>query len=391
MDIYVLNKDLETVGVIDTYISVIWTPRYYTSGDFELYVGATTQMLELLKVNYFLVREKDIDGDEMRNVMQIKNIDLKNDPENGNTLIVMGKSISAIVGQRVVSAQTSLSGQLQEVIHMLLIENLIHPLFNARKILNFKFELVEGLNVLRNKVEMQVTGDNLEEFISTLCEKYNIGWDVYIKNGNFVFYLYAGTDRSFDQNVNPYIVFSSDFDNLVNSDYQYLTEDYKNVAIVAGEGQGVNRVKTIVGTAEGINRFETWVDAKDVSANEGGISNTEYMEILQDKGTEALTEYVHNQLFDGETDTTTQYVLNRDFFLGDVVQIVNDYGITAKARILEIIESEDDSGTSVIPTFSTMTFDDEPVIDPLTHGDMRVYTHGELAEFTHEEIEEGAI
>ena len=352
MNIYVLNTSLETVGIVDTYMSKIWTTRYYTSGDFELCVSATTEMIRLLRINYFLVRDKDINEDEMRNVMIIKNIALTNDPENGNTLLVTGKSLSSVVGQRVISEQTSLSGQLYGVVHLLLIENLINPILIARQISNFEFEINTNF---QTQVEMQVAGDNLEDVISTLCERYDIGWDIYIKNGKFVFYLYEGTDRSYNQSETPHIVFSSDFDNLVNSDYQYLTDEFKNVAVVAGEGEGVNQTKAVVGTASGINRFEVWVDAKSSSTNEGGIGQENYSEILQSKGSEALSEYINNKLFDGETDVSTQYVLNRDFFLGDVVEIVNDYGITATTRILEVIESEDETGVSIIPTFSEMT------------------------------------
>ena len=47
------------------------------------------------------------------------------------------------------------------------------------------------------------------------------------------------------------------------------------------------------------------------------------------------------------------YVLNKDYFLGDIVQVINEYGISATPRIIEIIESEDENGTSVVPTFST--------------------------------------
>lgn len=350
MDIYILNKNLETVGILDTYNSVIWTSRFYSEGDFELCVGATKEMLELLKQNYYLVRDKDINGDEMHNVMIIKNIEVQADPENGNQLVLTGKDIKAIIGQRVVSSQTSVRGDFKECIHLLLIENMIYPSIDARKIQNLKFEWVEGLD---NYFEKQVTGDNLGEFISVVCEEYNIGWEVYIKGGNFVFKFYEGKDRSYNQNVNPYVVFSKEFDNLVNSDYQYLTEEFKNVAIVAGEGEGSSLKKTIVGDAEGLERYEMWVDA-DTSSDEGMITDEEYIALLQSKGTEALTEFVNNELFDGEADTTIQYILNKDFFLGDVVQIENEYGITATARILEIIESEDESGTSVIPTFSTM-------------------------------------
>ena len=40
MDLYILNKNFEKIGLIDTYESVIWTTRYYTYGDFELYIPA---------------------------------------------------------------------------------------------------------------------------------------------------------------------------------------------------------------------------------------------------------------------------------------------------------------------------------------------------------------
>ena len=59
MDIYVLNKNLETVAIIDTYKSLIWTKRYYTYGDFELYVPADKELLNYLKEDYLLVRDDD--------------------------------------------------------------------------------------------------------------------------------------------------------------------------------------------------------------------------------------------------------------------------------------------------------------------------------------------
>lgn len=45
--------------------------------------------------------------------------------------------------------------------------------------------------------------------------------------------------------------------------------------------------------------------------------------------------------------------MNKDYFLGDIVQVINAYGIRAMPRIIEIIESEDENGASTVPTFST--------------------------------------
>ena len=54
MYIYVLDKTLKRIGLIDNYVSLIWTTRYYTYGDFELYLPVTTEFIELLQIGYYL-------------------------------------------------------------------------------------------------------------------------------------------------------------------------------------------------------------------------------------------------------------------------------------------------------------------------------------------------
>ena len=351
MTIYVLDYS-QTVYAIDTYISVIWTTRYFSDGDFELTVTPTAEVINALQIGRFLVRDKDISGSStFKNVMRIENIELKTDAESGNVLAVTGKSISSIVSQRVVLSQTSLRGKLTEAINLLLIENIMLPKNTDRTIQNFRYERNTAISTT---VDTQVTGDSLGAWLSTIAEKYGFGWDIRLDGGELVFYLYQGTDRSYGQSTNPYVVFSPDFQNLLNTDYQYLTGEYKNVAVVAGEGEGAARAKTVVGTGTGLNRFEQWVDARDISSNDGTVTAAEYTALLQARGIEALTEHINNELFDGDVDATTQYVINRDFFIGDIVQIDTQYGITARTRILEVIESEDASGTRVIPTFGAM-------------------------------------
>lgn len=58
--------------------------------------------------------------------------------------------------------------------------------------------------------------------------------------------------------------------------------------------------------------------------------------------------------FEGETETTIMFQYGKDFFNGDIVQIANEYGHETKARILEIVHSEDKDGYSVYPTFKTI-------------------------------------
>ncbi len=53
----------------------------------------------------------------------------------------------------------------------------------------------------------------------------------------FVFELYAGFDRSYDQTENPYVIFSPKFENIINSNYIESKASLKTVTLVGGEGE----------------------------------------------------------------------------------------------------------------------------------------------------------
>lgn len=353
MNIYVLDTSFKVIDVIDEYISVIWTRRYFSYGDFELYLMASENNLDILTAGNYLVREQDIvSQSEFHNVMIISNRDIKTDVENGDNIIVTGYSLKSILKRRIISEQTTLSGMVENCITQLLIENLINPSVAERQISNFRL----GTNMIinSNTMQRQITGDNLSEAITEICMTYGYGYDVYISNGNFVFYIYEGADRSYDQSANPYIIFSTEFDNLITSDYVQNNDNYANAAVVAGEGEGDERKKVTVGTASGLNRYEVWIDARNSSSNDGEISESDYLNMLRQEGVEELSELTTTTSFEGEVDDTTNFVIGKDYFLGDCVQVENDYGISAKTRIIEVIESEDENGADIIPTFSEM-------------------------------------
>lgn len=355
MDIYVLDTNLQVIGIIDNYTSVIWTTRYFVNGDFELYLPASKKALDLLREKHYLCRDKDISQTETglryKNVMIIEKIEVATSIENGNYLTVTGRSLQSILKRRIIWEQTNLSGKVEQCIYRLITENAISPLIPERKIPGLILATPKNLE---ETTKIQITGDNLGETIEKLCTTYGYGYDIEIVNDQFNFYLYAGVDRSYNQSVNPYVVFSNDFENLLATDYSYDMENYQNVALVAGEGEGINRKTQSVGNASGLDRCETYVDARDLSTNDGEYTEEEYKNVLQNRGLEKLNETPIVESFSGETETRLTYKLNEDYFLGDIVQVVNEYGIEASPRILEIIESDSDEGNSIIPTFSTL-------------------------------------
>ena len=198
------------------------------------------------------------------------------------------------------------------------------------------------------KIEKQITGDNLLDAFIELLATYKYGYKATYEKGIKIT-AYQGVDRSGS------VAFSPNMDNLIESEYSSSVEEYKNVALVAGEGEGVSRKTYTVGSAAGYDRFEEYVDARDISSNTDGgtLSNAGYNKLLAAKGQEKLAETIVQEKFSGTIEPGINYAYGIDYDLGDVVKIINEYGMSANARITEVIESWDESGYTCIPTFDT--------------------------------------
>lgn len=352
MDITVLNTNLDAVSIVDVYESFIWTDRYYEYGDFELFTSMTETILSYIRQDYYLQNR------ESEHVMIIEKIRIASDSENGTHITVTGRSLESILDRRIVWGQKTITGNLQNGIRTLLNENVISPADSTRRISNFIFEASTDPAITSLKIDAQYTGDNLYDVINKICSERSIGFKVTLNNNKqFVFKLYAGTDRSYDQSANPYVVFFPKFENIINSNYVESKSALKTVTLVGGEGEGSARKYTTVGGGSGLNRRELFTDARDISSDVGDgvvLSDAEYTAQLQQRGKEKLAENTDVTSFEGQVETTVMFRYGEDFFNGDVVQIANEYRHETKARIVEIVMSEDEDGNSVYPTFKTI-------------------------------------
>lgn len=343
MDIYILNQSFEKIGVIDTYSSIIWTKRYYTAGDFELYMPASQEILNLIQIDYYLQR---VDDDSL---MIVENIEIQTDAENGNFIIISGRSAESILARRIVWKQTNLNGTAENAIRKIINENFISPQDSKRKINNLVLGSANGFS---ETIEQQLTGSNVMAWLETVCKTYGYGWKVVLEKYKFVFKLYNGKNLTYgNSDGNNFVVFSPEFDNLINSNYKFNTQNYKNAALVLGEGEGTARARAELGAATDLNRYEIFVDARDLSTNNGEIAAAEYSNMLNERGKQKIAEQTTTTEFDGVIDTDGIYKYKQDYNLGDIVQTINEYGIAATSRIIEIIENEDENGRQIVPTF----------------------------------------
>lgn len=358
MILYVLNSNYDKIVVMDHYESALWVDRYNKPGEFELYIPAESKLFSYIQCGAFL------SNNYSDKTMIIESIKIDTDIEDGNKVTVTGRSLESILDRRIIWRQTDFNNaNLQNAVKRLINENVISPSIPARKIPNVIFQDSSDPRITALTLTAQYTGDNLLDVINEICEQNKIGYKLVLNdNKQLVFSLYMGADRSYNQNVNNYVVFSPKFENLLNSNYTKDDKSYKNVTLVAGEGEGVERKTRTVGSASGINRRELFTDARDIqSKDEDGndLSDAEYNALLDQRGVEKLSEAKMTEEFDGETDPFESFIYGEDFFMGDLVQIRNEYGFETASRIIEFVYSDDTSdGSKYYPTFEVYKTED---------------------------------
>lgn len=340
----IMGPTFEKIAEIDDYISFIWTTRYYAPGDFEL--CAPISRIEELQPHNYVKRPND------NCPCIIEKIEIKRTDEGQEMVIATGRSLESILERRVIANQQQITGSVISSISSLLGYNAISPTDNARKLPNF---YSGNTSESTATVDAQYLGQNLLETISNLCETFSIGMKCTNDSGSDIWFeTFDGKDRSIDQSTNARVIFSDDYDNLINCDYVKTIEGYCTDVLVGGEGEGTSR--TLVWSAKdsmtGLSRYEKFLDASSAVSNDHIITQETYEKQLEGLGLAELTEYT--TAFSGEVNFDSVN-FGIDVQIGDIVTIQNrKWGMYINTRILEVIESVGEDGAySIIPTFGT--------------------------------------
>lgn len=352
MIFYVLDDKFNTMYIVDEYKSALWVDRFNLCGDFEIYIPASKNAVNIFIPDWYLY------SPESEYLMVIEGLDIESDSEDGDKMIIVGRSLESLLDRRSILSKTDIKGNLQDGIEKLLNDNIISPSNEKRKIDNFVFKKSDDERITSIEVDISYLGVTVYEAICDLCKNNKIGFKVMLTSDfKFEFSLYYGENRSYDQDKNPYVVFSNSFDNIMNSNYVSNKSTLKNVAHVVGqEIDGVSETVTVTPSEDepiGLSRREIYVDAGDISKQEGDttISDEEYTKLLTQRGKDTLEDNKETKSFEGQVETTRLFSYGRDFFMGDLVQFANEYGIQYKSRIVEYIRSYDSDGVEEYPTF----------------------------------------
>lgn len=368
MEFMILDKSFQLLTIIDSFESAVWTDRYNQAGYFEVVMPRYEETMQMIKMGYYVI------CNQSDSLMILDTIEISSDPETGAKVTISGSSLELILDRRVIYENTTFDNvPITTAIATLLDKNIISPSDSLRKISNFTRDSFSGLSF--GNTETQLHGESLYEIITKYCSDLMAGFRVHFDAGTnqFVFQLYKGVDRSYDQSEVPYVVFSPSFDNLAGSQKIQSETTLKNVVYAydddvyeeeVSEDQIVEHgpftIEVSVGgnTPSGLDRREVYLETsgiqREIKLDDGTkrvLTDSEYISIMQTKAEETLEDSKVTNAFDGQVEITKQFVYGEDFFMGDIVQIEDEFGERSKSYVAEVVWSQDAAGMVITPTF----------------------------------------
>jgi len=347
MELYIFDRNLNFLGLLDTFTSLRWVRRYYKCGEFELQCALTPGSLDLLQRENIIYKK----GDAEAGYIETRN--LKQDAEGKEILVIKGKFLTGYLNRRIIWGTEILNATAETAMRTLITHNCIAPVDTDRIINNL---ILGDLSNFTGNVDYQVSYANLCDELENLSNISNLGHRVKFDEPNrkLIFDVYKGLDRSFNQLINPRCIFSKEFENILEQEYTDSLNNYKNLCLIGGVGEGSARKLATIGNSIGLDRFEIFTDQKSLSNEVDSVvmSDTDYTNLLRGKGNETLAETKEIQTFDSKININSNLKYKIDFDLGDIVTYLSKkWNVTVDSRITEIEEVYEESGLQINITF----------------------------------------
>lgn len=348
ISVFILNENFVPFYIVSEFNSLIWTDRYWECGDFQLETIYTLDAMRSIKIGQYVSL-----GDSS-NLMVIESINISYDPadKTSQLLTYKGRSLESILDRRIIWGKWGSTSRVnvQTRILGLINDAIVNPKDGNRRISFFKTRTVTGITGSQYEYATVGDSDNLYDVVKTICKTAGVGMrcDYSEMNGDVTFSLFLGSDRSYDQSILPPVIFSSAYENLGPSRFSINTTEYKTIAFAVGPWSGNTRTELVVGNLylSGLDRREVFVE-----------SGSDGIDAITDAAMSELADRNQFETLDSELDSKRQFVYGKDFFIGDIVQVITDFGLDKKARVTEFIRSWDEGGYTEVPTFEIVEED----------------------------------
>lgn len=322
MDVIFLNEQLETeyrCKVID----YLWDSKLYEPGEYQIQV-LTDPDLDLNICKYVISNTK-------REIGVIERWEYNS--EDRSTVLIAGFFMEQELYKSVVYPTYNAYNKDIWTIAAELCGTYLDDLgFN----ISLPSRPAEGVFVPEaESITYQQTGDYVGTGLYSLAATYGYGVSVTKSGAGLKIDILNYNDRT--QGNDDEVVFSDSWGSVKNYDVIKDKSNYRNVAVVAGEGEGAARVFEVVDIAKSNEkRRHLWVDARDLQQEEGETIAS-YREKLRQRGLEKLAEYVEIDNVEVEIEQEEAEKIGSEFDIGDIVWVViNRHNIAYKMKIIEI-------------------------------------------------------
>lgn len=328
----ILSPELILLGRINDYEGLSYTRALADlDSKWELTINFNKNHVDkLIKGNVILINANP----SMAGIIEYRAVTL--DDNGGEVLTIQGYTLTNILSRRITIPPTGAANWTKKAPAETVLKELVAANFNsspdsARHIDNLIIAPDQGRGV---EISWSSRYKVLSEECHSIFETTEVGYSIELdyQNKQLVFDTIHGTDRTTAQTERSWVKFSTDLNNIGEQSYLDSSLDYKNMAYVAGQGEGVDRsvIEVMAGEFTGINRRELFVDARDLETDAA----------LPARGQQKLDETKEIQTFEGIPLTNSTFVFERDYFLGDWVTVASrKWGITLHAQITSVTES----------------------------------------------------
>lgn len=323
MKLNLYDTALNRIAIIDGhFVSCLWQEKYNEKGSFTLELQATEEYKQKVRRDCYVGRT------DRKTLMIIKSVVIEKGLIKA-TGFTADRTLEDVAFIGTITAGTKVIDGVKSA-------------YNGS---NQYPNIVIADSDIIDKYGHQISNKSMYVLLETMCKETDIGFRA-VKSGNLInIELYKPVE-------NPNIRFSKAFGNLKDEKLTLSNQQYKNYAVVLGQGEAENRVRVDVDLSNGSTHKEMILDAKDVQQKDGE-STADYQSRLYARGVEKLLEQVEtfNASF---TPMAADFGVRYD--LGDIASVyLPEYKISIKARITAFQQKEQNNKTATTVSVGSLT------------------------------------
>lgn len=321
--IRLFSKTMEFLAEFEKYASLQYVRSFFGIGEFKFIMDYTIDLANLIE------RDQKIMIDNNPNKVGIIDNYKRITKENSDELEITGHELKILTKRRTIQplsgqASYTYTGNLETIAKNLIYDQMGQGAATERIIQRLKIALNQGRGA-------QTTIDEkLNSFcdavICNLCQASNeYGWiirlDLNDKAQPYEMDIIAGRDQT------KSVIWARETKTIKEGELIDTDLNYKNVAIIGGQGEGTGRKIRTVGNAQDEERFEIFIDAQNLATDSE----------LDAMGAQSLANLNTTKYMKGRPITDGAFSYGTDWDLGDLVSI-QLFGLVLTPRIIAIRE-----------------------------------------------------